>query len=290
MQALIGALISSFGFGSANIVIKKALESVSNHQALFMNFSSGVVFLLIYLLVRQELIWLSAVEFAIVAIFGICEVILYFSLYKAFDKGDVSVAGSIIGLFPILVTVFSITFLGAVVPVGDWIFIIIMILAAVIVTVDIKGLVSNGLDKKDLVQGIGWILVAMVAHAVYFPLLGAFIESGQIFPKLLYIKIFATFWFLLFSLATIRKLPFPKIRKIAPLSLLGFFEMIGWIGFGFALFQNNDQIGLVSAALNAGILITAVLAFFILKERLKFSQYIGIAIISIALILQGFLG
>lgn len=289
MQAIIGALVSATGFGAANIVIKKSLEEVPVAKTLFMSFFSGFVVLLIYLVLTNGLKILSGEQLLIAAGLSLIEIILYITLYIALIRSNVTVAAALIGLYPILISLGSTIFLGAEIVPTDWIFIVIMISAALLVSIDTRGVVRDGLDKKDLVEGFWWMVLAMIAHSIYFPALGAFTESGDLLPKLLHIKFFTSIFFFAGAYLLSRTAPIAENRKLPALSLLGLFEMIGWIGFSWAVSADLNQVGIVSAATNASAVVTGILAYIFLKERLKLLQYFGITIIVFALMAQAFL-
>ncbi|KXK26998.1 MAG: EamA-like transporter family protein [candidate division WS6 bacterium OLB20] len=286
MQALLGALISSTGFGTANIVIKKSLEDVTIARTLFMSFISGTVVLLMYTILTGSLSGIDTSNLLIPALLACGEIMLYLFLYKAFASSNVTVATALINLYPILTTFVAIFALGAVVPAEDWIFIVMMIFGAGLVGIDWAGVRRDGFDKKDLTKGLAWIVLAIIAHAIYFPALGSYTSSGDLFTKLLLIKSFATVIFFIGSSVLQRVPPVPARGKVLPLSLLGLLEVIGWIGFSWAVGADVTRVGIVTAALNLAAIVTAVEAYFFLKERLRLLQYAGIVVIVIALTLQ----
>jgi drug/metabolite transporter (DMT)-like permease len=287
MQGIIGAIISSLGFGSANIVIKKSVEDIAIPKVLFMSFASGTVVAFIYLLFTNNFEVLSNEVILVSVVLAFGEIILYLLLYKSFSAANVTVATSVLGIYPVLITFASIFFFGYVVTLNEWIFIILMILGAALISIDWAGVIKDGLDKTDITKGFGWIALCTIAHAVYFTAFGNFTDSGSLLFKLFLIKSFASIIFFVLVFVIIKKPPIPEKKNLGALSLLGLLEMIGWIGYGSAIANNIESVGVVTAALNLGSLVTAVLAYIILKEKLKPFQYVGIIIMIVGLTLLG---
>lgn len=86
---IIGASLSSLGFGLANIVIKKALAISSIPQTLIMSMAAGVLCLvpIIFIFGGEQL---TSAHLATALLFGAGETALYMTLYKALEKADVS--------------------------------------------------------------------------------------------------------------------------------------------------------------------------------------------------------
>jgi len=77
-----------------------------------------------------------------------------------------------------------------------------------------------------------------------------------------------------------------KNKSIIPrLTAVGFFEALGAGGVAWGFAASSDTTSIVIAVSSAYSLVTAVLAFFILKERLAGNQYWGIAMIVAGLFL-----
>jgi drug/metabolite transporter (DMT)-like permease len=286
MQALLGAVISSLGFGSANVLIKKTLENVSIPVTLFMTFASGATSLFIYALITGTLAVSLPANPLLPVVMALGEIALYLLLYKTFSSSNVTVASALLGLYSILTALFSLLFLGGLITARGWLFIAIMVGGALLVSIDWPGVFRNGFDKRDLTKGLGWIMITTLAHAIYFPSLAAYTADGDLINKLLLVKLIAAVIFLVCATLVLRKAPLPTTAKVLPLSLLGVLEAIGWVGFAWATTGNLENVGIVTAALNMAVLVTAVLAYFFLKEKLKPLQYFGIFLIVAALIWQ----
>jgi len=279
MFTIFSAFLGAFGFGSANVVIKKSLSSLSFAQTLTMSTLSGLGWLLLFMIATRVGVSFTTMDMLIAAGLAVMEVSLYLIFYKMLDVSNVTISTSVSGIYPILATLVLVAFFNQVVTPGQWLAIITIILGALILSVDWVGVFKDGLDKRDLVKGWPWILATMAIHTAYYPLLGQFTAVGSWETKLLLIKVFsAVVLAIIFGLVRRQKVLPPK-SKLAFTSLLGLLELMGWAGFAWANSGSDGQTAVVLAVLNSAAVVTAVLAYFFLKEKLAKFQYFGIFLI-----------
>lgn len=283
MLGILGAIIGATGFGAANIVIKKSLSSLTIPQTLMMSTLSGSICLAILAILTRGFEPLSVFLLASAAILACGEVILYLVLYKAFEVSNVTVATAVSGSYPILSIFFTVFVLKEPLTLKTFAFICLLVLGAIITSIDWAGVVKDGFSKKDLVKGFGWIILMTLLHAIYFPLLGTFTATGAWQMKLLLVKIFSAI--LLFTIFyVIKKQQVLPPKELVPFtSLLGFLEVVGWAGFSWATNSTEGQTAILIGALNSSALVTAVLAYFFLNEKQSKAQYIGILLIVVSL-------
>lgn len=276
---MLGAIIGATGFGTANVVIKKSLASLTIPQTLMMSTLSGVVCLALFALFTNGYEPLTANLILTAGLLAGGEVLLYLVLYKTFEVSNVTVATAVSGTYPLLATIVTVFLFGEVLPLNKLAFIATLVIGAIGTSIDWNGVFKNGFDKKDLEKGFGWILATTLLHATYFPLLGNFTATGTWQMKLLLIKIFsALLLFIVFQL--IKKQSVLPPTKLMPFtSLLGLLEVIGWAGFSWATNSTEGQTAILIAALNSAALVTAILAYFFLDEKLSKFQYVGILMI-----------
>ena len=283
--ALIGALMSAIGFGLSNIIIKKALSNTSIPQILISSMISGVVFLLLLVLLSGFPSNVSIELIITLAIFALGEVCLYLSLYKAFDEADVSVATGILGIYPIISSVFTVLFLGDMIGVEKVGFIVLMAIGAIFIGLNWQEFKSKKLGLNSFMKGLPWALLSLLIHSIYFPALGNLTASGQWEFKLLGIKIFAVIILWIIFLA-IKKSKFILTKgKIIAGTLLGFLEVLGWIGLSYASSNSTGMIAIIVALGSSTPLVTAIVARFYLNEKLHIMQYVGIITVVVGLTL-----
>jgi drug/metabolite transporter (DMT)-like permease len=283
MTGIIGAIVGATGFGAANVVIKKSLSSLSIPQTLMMSTLSGVFFLAVFALLSQGFEVITPTVVGLAALLAIGEVTLYLVLYKTFAVSNVTVATAVSGTYPLLATLFTVLVFSETLPFNKFLFILLLVAGGIVTSLDWNGVFKNGLDQKDLVKGFGWIAVTTLIHALYFPLLGNFTATGSWQMKLLLIKLFsAVLLFVIFYV--IKKQSVLPPKNLVPFtSLLGLLEVVGWAGFSWATNSTDGQTAILIAALNSSALVTAVLAYFFLKEKLSPLQYVGVVMIVVSL-------
>lgn len=288
MGTILGALISSLGFGTANVVIKKSLADLSSAQVLTMSTISGLISIGIFVAATGASDNLELNLFLAAAGLAILEVIFYLMLYKAFDSSNVTIATALINTYPIYSTVFAIFILGENIASYKYIGIVLMVIGAIVISIRWQEVFKNGFDTSDFSKGIHWIIIATAIHAVYFPLLGTFTSDGSWEVRLLLVKLFSAIYIFIIFALVLRKVIIPKKDKISFTSMLGLLEMIGWVGFSWATSNNNGETAVVIAILNSAALVTAILAYIFLKEKLSTVQYLGVLVIVAGLIVLSY--
>lgn len=278
-MGILGAILGATGFGTANIVIKKSLSSLTIPQTLMMSTLSGALCLSIFSLVTGNFEVVTLNTILLSAALSVMEVTLYLSLYKTFAISNVTIATAVIGVYPILSTLFTVFVLEEPTALFKFLFIALLVLGAILTSINWDDVRRDGLQKNDVVKGLGWIILTTALHALYMPLLGNFTSDGFWSMKLLWIKIFSSVLLFGFFFVYKREKVLPPREKVPFTSLLGLLEVIGWAGFSWATSITEGQTAILIAALNSSALVTAVLAYFFLNEKLSKLQYLGILII-----------
>lgn len=279
MIGILGAVIGATGFGAANIVIKKALSNLTIPQTLMMSTLSGIVFLALFSLIGGAFESVTFNTFLIAGLLACGEVLLYLVLYKTFAVSNVTVATAVSGSYPLLSTIFTVFILSEALPLSKLGFIALLVVGGIVTSINWDGVLKNGFDKRDLVKGFNWILLTTALHAVYFPMLGAFTSTGVWQMKLILIKLFSAALLFLIFFVIKKESILPPRDRVPFTSLLGLLEVVGWAGFSWATNNTEGQTAILVAALNSGALVTAVLAYFFLNEKLSRFQYAGIFLI-----------
>lgn len=279
MNGLIGGVISALGFGSADALIKKALTQTTIPRALTMSTIAGVICLtvLVFASRNYEIITppLLLVGFGV----SICEIVAYLVTYKAFDSSHVSVAKALGSTYPLFITILAVIFLGEPFSSIKLMLVIMIVVGAMVTAIDWDGVKKNGFDKNDLTRGLRWIMLMIITAVIYFPLIGEFTSGGSWQVRLLIVKIFSAIILISMFGLILREKVIPN-KKIIPLtSFLGFLEIVGWSGFVWAFSSTTGQVSIIVAALNSSVLITAIISYFLLNEKLSKLQYLGMLII-----------
>lgn len=279
MFSLLSAFMGAFGFGTANVVIKKSLSDLSAAQTLMAATLSGIGWLFLFLLASRTGLAFSLQDLYSAAGLAFIEVCLYLILYRTFAVSQVTVAIAVSGTYPLLAALFAASLFGEVILAHQWWAIAVLVLGGILTSVNWSGLFDGKLNGNELVKGWPWILATTAIHALYFPLLGQFTSVGSWETKLLLIKLFsAAILWLVFVVVRRQRVLVPR-TKVAFTSLLGLLEMLGWVGYSWATSSSTGQTAVLIAVLNSAALVTAVWAYFVLNEKLSKIQYLGIALI-----------
>lgn len=279
MFSIFSAFMGAFGFGTANVVIKKSLGSLSIPQTLMMSTLSGIAWLLLFLLATRTGLQFSLRDVALAGGLALAEVTLYLVLYRTFAVSQVTVATAVSGTYPILAAVIAAVVFKEAIVGQQWLAIVVLVVGAILTSVNWTEVLDGKLDGNELAKGWPWILATTLIHALYFPLLGQFTSLGSWESKLLLIKLFSALIMWLVFVVARRERVLPPKDKVAFTSLLGLLEMLGWVGYSWATSASVGQTAILIAVLNSAALITAVWAYFVLNEKLSKIQYLGIGLI-----------
>jgi drug/metabolite transporter (DMT)-like permease len=279
MFSIFSAFMGAFGFGTANVVIKKSLGSLSIPQTLMMSTLSGIGWLLLFLMATRAGLLFSLQDVLLAGGLALAEVTLYLVLYRTFAVSQVTVAIAVSGTYPILAAIIAAVLFQEVIGAQQWLAIAVLVVGALLVSVNWAELRDGKLDGNELAKGWPWILATTLIHALYFPLLGQFTSQGSWESKLLLIKLFSALILWLGFVVLRRERVLPPQNKIAFTSLLGLLELLGWVGYSWATSASTGQTAILIAILKSSTLITAVWAYFVLNEKLSKLQYLGIGLI-----------
>jgi drug/metabolite transporter (DMT)-like permease len=283
MFSYLSALLGAFGFGTANIVIKKSLGNLSIPQTLMMSTLSGIGWMFLYLLASRTGFSFRLSDLALAVGLAVFEVCLYLVLYRTLLVSNVTVAIAVSSAYPVLSTVLTVVFWQETLNLAQFGSIGLLVIGAVITSIDWEGVRRDGLDWRDVVRGWPWILATLAIHAVYFPLLGQFTSTGSWESKLFLIKLFSAVVLWIVFVIIRREKVLPPREKIAFTSLLGLLELVGWAGYSWATSTSQGQTAVLIAILNSAAVVTAIWAYFVLGEKLSRWQYAGIALLVVGL-------
>lgn len=212
-------------------------------------------------------------------VYAVGEVALYLTLYKAFDAANVTVAGAVLATYPIVSTVVAVLFLGEVVSLAQALLILLIVIGALVTGLDWNMILKEKLSRNAFVKGLGWVLICLCLHAIYFPALGNLTAEGSWETRLLGIKVFATI-FLAIIFIFLKKERFVLTRKRLSIGfLIGFLEVLGWVGLSYGSNNSEGLIAVIVALGSSGIVITAIFAKIFLKEKIHIVQYFGILLV-----------
>lgn len=268
-----------FGYSISDFIAKKVIDKIGNLKTLFYAQLFGVVFLLFYFLKDASLPVFSLKNIIYILLFGIFDTIGYLALYRSFEVGKLSIVSPISSSYVILTAIISYFFMGETFSHLKIISLVLVIIGIVLTSIDFKGL-KNGLDKKDLVKGVPEAMLVFLIFGVYVPFWDKFLEgSGWIVWVILVRLIISAILFVYWRGVKKQSLSAGSNKLIFVLFLIALFEAFAAFGSSWGYHASVNTTSLVTAVSSAYPLITVTLAYLFLKERLAFSQYIGVGLI-----------
>lgn len=287
--ALIGGLLGMIGYGISDFVAKKAIDKIGNLKTLFYTQLIGALFLTLYFLNDLSMPSFDLKNIGIILLFGFFNMIGYLALYKAFEVGKLSVVSPISSSSAILASLISFLFFGETFSSFKIITLCLIIGGIILTAIDIKG-IKEGISLKDLSKGVPEALLVFLVFGIYVPFWDKFLEgSGWVIWVILVRIILALFLVIYQKVIRRGNLGFNGKKLLYLLIFVAFFEALGSFGSSWGYHTSFNSTSIVSAATSTYPLITAILAFIFLKERLAKYQYVGIGLIILGLTISPFI-
>ena len=217
-----------------------------------------------------------------IAVIALLQIFAYLSFYKGLRKGQVSLVSSIAASWGLLTAMLGIFILKEVLKINQILAIFFIIIGIILVSVNIEDLINN--KKIKLLTGVKEGLMAMFGWGTSLFLLASLTKTmGWFLPAFSFRLFLLIFLFLYMVFA---KKEFVQKKSKFPLLLLlliGVFDMGAF--FTYSLGTSGSYASIVAPIGSAYTLVTIILAKIFLKEKIKPSQYFGIASILTGLII-----
>lgn len=275
ISALFG-LGAAFSWGTADFAGGIASRKVGPYRAVFV--SETLSFLLVLLILPFTAEAFPAVHTILWSIgAGIFSTIGLLALFIAMQHGRISIAAPISAVLAAIVPVVVGIFIDGF-PRGMLIFAFVLALVAVILISNEKETTDSAPISKKL---IAFALLSGTSFGVYFVMMNRAGQNAIIAPMLIgrFAALLVTGSYLLFG----RKFFHIEAGNWFPLFLSAFFGIGGNAFYILAGQSGRLDITAVLSSLYPGM--TVILAWLVLKEKLQFSQWVGILLALVAIIL-----
>jgi drug/metabolite transporter (DMT)-like permease len=286
--AIVGGLVGMLGYGISDFIAKKSIDKIGNLKTLFYTQLFGVFFLLFYFIKDISVPVFDFKNVVSILLFGFFNTIGYLALYRAFEKGKLSIVSPISSSYAILAAVVSFLFFGETFSQIKIITLFLIILGILLTATDLNSL-KSGLGRKDLSKGVPEALLVLLVFGIYVPFWDKFLSGPGWVVWVILVRLVLAFILLIYQ-CVIKKdnLKFSGKNLIYLLLFTSLFEAIGSFGSSWGYHSSVSTTSIVTAITSTYPFITALLAFTFLKERLAINQYAGIAIIILGLALSPF--
>ena len=291
-MGIILGLAAAFGWGTADFLVRYCTRLIGPYSTLFYMQFLGLAVLTIYMLASGDLVALlqhnSWEPWAWLLLVAVLNTGSSLALYRAFTIGVMMIVSPITSAYAaitILLSFLSGEKVGQLQTIGMATVLVGVILTATVLTVVKAPFPEEKGSRSRASRGIGMAFLAALGYGVSFWLLGF-----QVTPHLGGI---APTWIgrivtplLLFSGAPLLRQPLqiPRGKQIwSYLTAISIFDTAAFIFYGLGLVQGQISVVSVLASLYGAV--TVVLAFFFLRERLYWNQWLGIAVIFVGVAL-----
>jgi bacterial/archaeal transporter family protein len=207
----------------------------------------------------------------------------YLAFCKGMQIGPVSVTSAIIGCTPIVTVILTTFFLGENITPLQAVGIALAIVGAALTSVQWKEISTLAFSKIEKSAEYG--LIALVSWGIFYAIVDKLtLSMNWIYPlffaKVVSVIMFASYLAMSGTVAKTVKIPKTVWLFAAGIVVL---EFIGHVSYGKAV--SLEQSAIVNPISFSYPIVVVGLAHVIFKERLEFSQYIGIACALMGIIL-----
>ena len=275
-------LMAMLGWGLADFFVAVALKKRADGEKLY--FWTQLLGLIpIVALGYFFFSWpiISAATIVLVLAAGFATVVEYVFMYKAFNVGKISLISPICAAYPLITVILSILFLGERLTAQQSLAILSIIAGIILVTLDFGELKKSRISYST--KGLMFAFVSLTASGILFAILGYLVKTMGWFMPILLMKFLAIAYLFPFIKLNHKDLSL-GVKGIAWIVLLvASLEVFAFLSYGIGAegFLNSIVVP-ISATYP---LITIVLAKIFFKEKVKASQYAGILLVFVGLLL-----
>ncbi len=282
MEILLG-LGAALGWGGADFVAGTLARQIGSFRTLFFAQFVGFTALGGYALLTglfAQLMGQPPIVFAAAVAAALLNMISSFALYRAFEVGLMAVVSPITASYGALTAVFAFLSgerLPALRVIGVIAAIIGVMLTAAVITPDAFG-------QRSIKRGVLWAIIASLGYGVVFWLFGFHVTPylGGVLP--VFINRATTILVLgTVCLITRQSLKIPGRHEIARVIFIGTLDTVAYV----AILSGSTQgaVSIVTVLSSLYTTFTVVLAALLLHERLHRSQWFGVGLILVGIIL-----
>jgi drug/metabolite transporter (DMT)-like permease len=274
-------------WGGADFAARFASRRVGAYRTLFFMQFFGFVALSVYLKFRGGSFHGIAPgwhPWALAALAGVINMVASLSLYYSFQIGVMSIVAPVSSAYPALTVTLAIMSgerITALRGVGLAVTLIGVILAATTLTPSTG---DSAKESAHLAKGVGWAILAGLGFGVLFWFLGFYVVPA-VGPAISVWVIRLT----CFSVLAVAAVPTRQSLKLPSgsvwwlLAAIGFLDTAAFVANNAGL--HTGQVSVVSVLASLYGAVTVLLAWIVLREKLERSQWLGILLIFVGIVL-----
>ena len=270
MLSLTLGMIAALAWGVHDICVRYVSQHGGVLPALMTVLVGGSIFLLPISGAFGDWSEMGALSYGFSILSGLLYLVGAIGLYNAFSIGPVRLVAPIIGAYPILSIGWA-AVMGQPVYLDQWMAVIAVVIGVAIVSVLSDQEESGGSQRT----AIGWSLLGAVGFALAFAVGHIATQAGSELPVVLVTRLAATAGILMVLLAS----KGPKLPERSAWPLLALMGLLDAIALGIVIASGNlHRPEFAAVAASTFGMITIILAWLFLKERMTPPQWIGVAI------------
>jgi drug/metabolite transporter (DMT)-like permease len=281
-MSIILGLSAAICWGVTDFLARYASRELGAYRSMFFMqaFGLGLLSLVWLGMGRDMVLHATRAAWAWDVVGGVLSTAAVLALYRSFETGKLAVVAPISAGYPALTALLAIAS-GEQVTAGRWAG-IGLVLAGVALTVGAAGSAEMGLEAGATAQnpraGVGWALAAAVGFGVMFWLLGFHVvpELGG-FMSVWLLRLVATLGLGVAAVPARQSLRIPRQGMVWMLVAMGALDVGAYLSNNFGMEFRHVSIVTVIASLYAAV--TVLLAAVVLREKLNWKQWIGVALI-----------
>lgn len=284
--AILGGLGAMLGWGATDFFAKKTIDRIGDVVALFWMQLLGIFPLFLVLIFKTGVGDITFESLYPVVFLALIDALGYIFFFKALKKGKVSIIGPIVSSYASFSVLVSAFVFGEKVSGETVLFLSLIFLGILLTSLDIKQLRSDISGRADLLGGIPQALIAVALFAVWFPFWDNLASiSANWLTSLLILRIFISLFVYLFATSKSISLKISEARWWRLLILMALLDVGAYFAltWGYSTSTRTSIVSVLSAAFSVP---TLILARLFLKEKLKFTQGVGVIIIIGSLVLM----
>lgn len=285
------ALIAALGFGVSDFIALSLTKGIGTYRTLLYIQLPGLIGLSIYWLVfgtpialMRATSWLS---WGWAGMFVLLSLLSALAFYRALEVGAASIVSPIVACYAVVAVLLSVL-TGEVLSQNHTLGIIDALAGVALTVTSFSKTGTQQNSQLRLSVGIGYALAAALGYGLTFWVVGKLVipQMGTVAPIWL-MRLITPCILTALARPLRQQLRLPNGTIWWLIAAVGFFDTLGYICSGRAL-ENGYQIALVGVLTSLYSAVTVVLAGIFFRERLQWSQWLGVGIIFVGVVLLNF--
>ena len=285
MSASVGILFgicAMFGWGLADFFAAIALnKGIMSEKLYFFVQLLGIIPIILLATIFLQVPIFSIEIIAILLIAALLNLIEYVYLYKAFDIGPVSLAAPICASYPLLTVISSVIFLKELLSIDQVVLIALVILGIILISMDVSKIRKLKLAYSR--TGLWFAFISVLASGILFTLLGYLINQIGWFAPILFMKFLVVIYLFPYLKAKGIDLKISGRSLWLTIAIIALLEVFAYLTYSLGAFVFLNSIVVPISA--SYPLVTIVLARLFFKEKIMNTQYLGIFLVLLGVIL-----